>query len=95
MSPTEPFLPEHMRGGMKLYLEHGVEPGGFMYSVLANDLKGAVSRADHINLRYLTNIVSYCYNSIPSTAWGSYEKVDLWLEKFRQKESSNDPQDQD
>ncbi len=84
MSPSEPFLPEHMRDGMKLYLEHGVEPGGFMYAVLTNDLKGACSRADHINMRYLTNIVSYCYNEIPSVAWGSKERVDAWLAKHRE-----------
>lgn len=83
MNPTQPYLPDHMKDGMKLYLEHGIEPGGFMLAVLTNDLKGAVGRADHINMKYLTNIVAYCYNDIPSDSWGSPEKVEAWLNKFR------------
>lgn len=85
MDRTEPFLPEHMRGAMKLYLENGIEPGSFLTAVLRNDLKEAVGRADHINLQYLTNIVSYCYNEIPSTAWGSPERVTNWLNHFNEK----------
>lgn len=79
MHPTEPYLPEHMRDAMKMYLEHRIEPGSFLLAVLTNDLKGAVGRADHINLKHLTNIVSYCYNEIPSQAWGSPAKVEAWL----------------
>lgn len=79
MSPTEPFLPEHMREGMKNYLEHGIEPGSFLTAVLSNDLKRAVGAADHINLQYLTNIVSYCYNEIPAGSWGSPEMVQEWM----------------
>lgn len=87
MSPTEPFLPEHMRDGMKLYLEERIEPGGFMYAVLTNDLREAVSRADATNLRYLTNIVSYCYNEIPSVCWGSVERVNRWLHPEEKEEN--------
>ena len=84
----EPFLPDHMKNGMQMYLEHGIEPGSFLYAVLCNDLKGALSRADHINAAHLGNIVSYCYNEIPSDAWGSPEKVNRWLSKFREPQTS-------
>lgn len=83
MNPSEPFLPEHMRDGMKLYLENGIEPGSFLSVVLNNNLKEAVGRADHINLQYLTNIVSYCYNCVPSAAWGRPNSVESWIERFK------------
>lgn len=92
-NPTDPYLPEHIRDGMKMYLDQGYEPGGFLYSVLTNNLKNAVGNADHINLRYLTNIVCYCYNEIPSEAWGSVEKVEQWMKRFQieRTEVSNEP----
>lgn len=79
MNPTEPYLPEHMHDAMTNYLKHKIAPGSFLTAVLCNNLKDAVGRADHINLQYLPNIVSYCYNEIPSEAWGSPEKFDAWL----------------
>lgn len=82
----EPYLPDHMKKGMKNYLEHGIEPGSFMTAVLCNDLKGAIARADSTNLAALPNIVSYCYNNIPSTAWGSPEKMEAWINSFRKTE---------
>jgi hypothetical protein len=81
MHPLQPYLPEHMRDAMKLYLEDRISPGSFLRAVLENNLSEAVSRADHINLGYLSNIVSFCYNDIPSAAWGSPEKVEAWLKK--------------
>jgi hypothetical protein len=89
--PTEPYLPSHMRDAMEKYLSFGIEPGSFLYSVLTNDLRGAIGRADHINLRYLTNIVSYCYNNIPSNAWGSEKRVQDWMKHFDELEKAKQP----
>lgn len=72
-------LPEHMRDGLKIYVEHGVPPGSFMRSVLSNDLKEACARADHINRRNLWEIVRVLWNEVPSTCWGSLEKVQQWI----------------
>lgn len=79
----EPFLPEHIRDAMKLYLEDGVEPGSFLTAVLSNDLRRAVLLADKTNLQHLTNIVSYCYSCVPCISWGSPELVEAWLKRFR------------
>lgn len=78
-------MPDHMKDAMKNYLEHGISPGGFLTAVLCNDLKEAVGRADSTNLAALPNIVSYCYNEIPSTSWGSPEKFEAWLNSFKDK----------
>ena len=65
------------------YVEHRLEPGGFVTAVLMNDLKGAMGRADIENRHSLFEIVSYVYNEIPSSCQGSSEKVREWL-KMRQ-----------
>ena len=43
-------IPEGMRDGLLLYLEHGFFPGSFLMAVLSNDLKEAVARGDEDNL---------------------------------------------
>lgn len=74
-------LPQHMQGGMKLYLEHGIEPGGFLTSVLANDLRGAVKRADSINKHFLLGYIDWLLEFAPHGSWGSYDLVNLWIYK--------------
>jgi len=55
--------------------------GHFVTAVLENDLKLAVLRADEFSLAGLKRIVLFCYNDIPSPAWGSPQKVAKWLEQ--------------
>ena len=62
------------------YVKHRIPTGGFLQAVLENDLSGALGRADDENRRDIYEIVSYCYNHIPSVCWGSPEKVKEWLE---------------
>lgn len=75
------LLPEHMHDGMQLYVERGIEPGGFMMAVLCNDLRGACERADAINRHKIFNIVAFLYNCVPAGCWGSPEKVQVWIDK--------------
>ena len=60
------------------YLMHGFEPGGFTTAVLANDLAGAVIRADHWNKPAIAEIVQAVLNTCPTHAVGSYEAVQAW-----------------
>jgi len=77
-----------MKGSTKIgidnYVKHRLPPGGFLYAVLANDLKGAFRKADYENLRDLGEIVYYCYNNIPEVCWGSREKVQKWIENKKE-----------
>ena len=43
-------IPEHTKGALDRYVDHGLEPGGFLTAVLTNDLFGAVARADSENI---------------------------------------------
>ena len=60
------------------YLMHGFEPGGFLTSVLANDLRLSVGRADHWNKNNLPSIVDAITYCVPDLAWGSYQRVKDW-----------------
>ena len=62
-------------GGLTRYLYAGIEPGHLLTAVLANDLAGAVCRADETSLKDLPDIVKMIYNYAPGNAWGSREKV--------------------
>lgn len=78
--PRYDRLPGHMQAGARRYIEQGLEPGHFLRNVLANDLVGAVSRADSVNKQSLPEWAMWLHNDIPSGAWGSEEKVIRWIE---------------
>jgi hypothetical protein len=64
------------------YLMHGLEPGGFLTAVLANDLFMAVGRGDHWNRTNLNRIVGEICHKVPSQAYGSYAAVKDWCDNI-------------
>lgn len=75
---------QDVKDSLSRWIDHGLEPGGFLMAVLRNDLKGALSRADSYNRASLYQIVQYCYAEIPSACWGSSDKVEQWYLSFRE-----------
>jgi len=75
------MLPEHMQEGAKLYVERGIEPGGFMRCVLENSLVDAAAKADSINRKHLFEWATWLYSNCPSEAWRTAAKVDAWIEQ--------------
>lgn len=73
-------LPAHMRQGAKLYVEHGVEPGGFLRAALENKLIETFVHADDINLAAMQKWASWLYWTCPQIARGSAERVNAWIE---------------
>lgn len=78
-SMSELGIPEHCKDGLRLYLTHGIEPGGFLLGVLCNDLKGAATRADQTNARYLAEYAKLMMWGMPAGAQGSAENVERWI----------------
>ncbi len=72
-------IPEHMRSGAQLYIERGIEPGGFLMAVLSNDLKQAVARGDVVNQQSLIAWAMWLVNDCPGGAQGSPELVREWI----------------
>ncbi len=75
-------VPEHMHAGIFDWLVYGVQPGGFLSAVLANDLVEAFARADDINQRSMLKWAQYLYNEAPVGSWGSVETCERWAERF-------------
>lgn len=73
------LVPAHLRGGLALYVEHGVMPGDFLCAVLDNRLFEAVARADEQSLAGLRGITQWLWNYAPSACFGSKEKRVAWV----------------
>lgn len=71
-------LPEGLREGARLWIEHGIEPGSFLTAVIRNDLKEACAMADDENRFRLFQIVSWWYNKAPELCWGSPNRFESW-----------------
>jgi hypothetical protein len=74
-------LTEQSKESMYNYFMYGLEPGGFMTSVLSNDLCGAASRADFENRKRLHVYAAWLINHAPYQSYGSPEIVRGWLSK--------------
>ena len=72
-------VPEHLHEGLIEYLAARRPTGGFLQAVLANDLRGAVGRADEQSGPALPNIIMFLVNHAPASSWGTQEQVRTWL----------------
>lgn len=75
-------MPNHLRESLDRYARYGIPTGDFLKAVLSNDLMEACGRADVDNAELLPVIVSYIYNALPGTCWGSRDKVKAHIEKW-------------
>lgn len=72
-------MDERFKKAIDRYVNDHTPTGGFLQAVLENNLRESFGRADEEAREQLFEIVSYCYNHIPSNCWGSPEKVEAWL----------------
>ena len=72
-------VPSHAQGEILRYFNGRCRGGSFMNAVLSNDLMGAVSRADHINIEEFYHTVRWIDSNLPTICYGSPEKVEDWL----------------
>ena len=74
-------MPRDYADPMYNYLVHGFEPGSFFTSLLANDAIGAISHSHPSNtIPALKTVTGWMLDKCPPVAWGSYKKVENWLE---------------
>jgi len=76
-------VPEHILPGIARYLVTGIVPGDFLTAMLTNDLRGVMQTADDMNIEVLPAIWNFLYHNIPSSAWGSRERMAKWVEERR------------
>uniref|UniRef100_A0A6M3JJ40 Uncharacterized protein n=1 Tax=viral metagenome TaxID=1070528 RepID=A0A6M3JJ40_9ZZZZ len=76
-------LPEHIREGVKRYIENGVPPGRFLMAVISNKLLEAFYQADEINEERMSDIVFWFYYEAPGNCRGSEDIMWTWIRSFK------------
>lgn len=62
------------------YLVHGLNPGKFFTSLLANDCTGTISHSHPANtIGSLKSLCTWLDNEMPSVSWGDCAAVCAWL----------------
>jgi hypothetical protein len=77
---TDYDVPKGLHGGIERWITDRMPPGGFLQSVIANDLREAFARADQNSTAHMKDIVAFFYNEAPSTCWGSPEALVSWCD---------------
>jgi hypothetical protein len=72
-------IPAHTQYALTEFVERGIPVGGFLHSVLSNDLFGAVGSADRDNLPALKDITVWVSVHAPQPCWGTEAKVLRWI----------------
>lgn len=74
-------IPTHTMEALDGYFLKGYPPGGFLTSVLTNNLMGAVNSADSANRHAIYEIVKWLTKEtrLPPNSWGCTENVVDWL----------------
>lgn len=80
----EMWVPSSVQTALTRYVEQGIMPGGFLAAVLSNDLVGTFAQADSSNVSRIEDIVSFVYNRMPSSSWGSLQQVRDYADSVRQ-----------
>lgn len=72
-------IPERITDSILRYALYGVQPGGFVYAVLTNDLRRALFSADKETFNHIHDIVSFAFHELPGNCCGDIETVSKWL----------------
>jgi len=95
-NPTYEYeIRPEMKAALDRYAEQGVPLGGFLTALLANDLMGALGRADPQNERNINQLCMYVHNEMPGTCHGSYEIIDAWVASHKLKKDTDKQMEED
>ncbi len=75
-------IPHDTKDALDDYFLRGYEPGGFITSILTNNLYGAVNSADIANRHTIYEITRWLTTNpiVPKLSWGKVELVVGWLQ---------------
>ena len=74
-------VPEHLTKAIVQFVYEGKPLDGFLSSVFADELYGAVMRADPESLAALKDTILFVYNELPGSCHGSLKRVIVWTEQ--------------
>lgn len=70
--------PRH-EDAIRQYVEDGRPPGHFLRAVLRDSLTDAIGHADSTNRDSIGEWVTFVYNELPQSCWGSRDAVEAWV----------------
>jgi hypothetical protein len=73
------YIPIHMHSGVIHYIVHHIEPGGFLFLMLAGDIMSAAKRADHVNNSMIPNYILFFQEYLDSDMYGDADIVNAWI----------------
>lgn len=76
--PNYSLLPPHLQTGMRLWVERGIKPGGFLRACLTNDLIQAAQRADGLSRPLLPDIARWMVHNLPDGSFGRAQVLEQW-----------------
>lgn len=82
-------VPAHTAEALERYLFDGLEPGGFLSAVLANDLHRASQNADQVNMDYIGYIARWLVHYAPANSYGSYATILQWCSEANKQQRDN------
>jgi len=90
-NPTYEYeIRPEMKRAIDQYAENGIPLGDFLTALLANDLMGALGRADEGNREDIFALCMYVHNEVPGGIHGCYEIVALHIKtKKEEREGAN------
>ena len=74
------ILPSNLQHGIYIWIEHGIRPGDFLWTLINNDFIGICGRADHINQLRFMDLANFMYNQAPSLCWHHKNLIEAWPE---------------
>lgn len=80
-------IPPLIMNGLRAHIDKGAPQGGYLTSVLENNLVEAVGRADVNSLAALRDTTTWLWNNAPPDCWGSPERVHQWRLAYRHVEA--------
>jgi hypothetical protein len=91
MQPNEKLIYPGVKQDIDDYVNSGQPVSDFLYSVLTNNLKESIAKADFMNIDNLPHIVAYLYNKCPMNCWGSEATVSKWYAFHEEKKITPNP----
>jgi len=80
-----PTITEEAQQAILDYVNKGEDPGGFLNSVLCNDLVNAVGRAGDQEFAMIRDLVNFVYKNMPYETWGNHKAVAAYQRRFEVK----------
>jgi hypothetical protein len=72
-------IPAETEREISKYIDEGIPPNTFVYSILCNRLFEAYTDSDDKRRSSISEVVNYLIHEAPFRAWGSEKMVEDWV----------------